>query len=149
MAINLPRSTYVSRLLFALVVCGVITWFHLWLVVLLYWILPLSTVLMAILYVRDVAEHFAMPSAGFQHSRTTRTSWLERLLVGQNGINYHAEHHLFPAVPFFRLKELHHLLMQNPDFRDKTVVTHGYFTGLVKEVTEEATQAHSYQVTQQ
>jgi fatty acid desaturase len=90
---------------------------------------------MAILYIRDVGEHFGMPSAGIAHSRTVVANRLERLLISQNGVNYHAEHHLFPAVPFFRLGRLHRALMEDDAYRDQAVVTRGYFTGLVAEAT--------------
>lgn len=135
MAIDLPRATRISRAVFAVFVIGTVTWLDLWGTVLLYWIVPLSTFLMAILYVRDVGEHFGMASPGHGNSRTVIAGRFERLLIAQNGVNYHAEHHLFPAVPFFRLKHLHQLLTTNKENREHAVITQGYFPGLIDEVT--------------
>jgi fatty acid desaturase len=135
MAVSLPRRTWWSRFVFFGLFAAVATWLQLWWTILLYWIVPMATFLMAILYIRDVGEHFGMPSAGIANSRTVVAGWLERLLICQNGVNYHAEHHLFPAVPFFRLGRLHRTLMADAVYRDHAVVTRGYFSGLVAEAT--------------
>lgn len=134
MAINLPRATRINRAVCAIVFAATATWFGLWWTVLLYWIVPLATFLMAILYVRDMGEHFGMPSPGIAGSRTVLAGWLERLLICQNGVNFHTEHHLFPSVPFFRLEQLHHALMKNRHYRHNAVITHGYLSGLIDEV---------------
>jgi len=134
MALNLPRATRINRVVCAIVFAAAATYFQLWWTVLLYWIVPLATFLMAILYVRDMGEHFGMPAPGFADSRTVLAGWLERVLICQNGVNFHTEHHLFPSVPFFRLQQLHHALMKNSHYRDNAVITHGYLSGLIAEV---------------
>ncbi|GAA4025740.1 fatty acid desaturase family protein [Actimicrobium antarcticum] len=138
MATSLPRSTAIYRLVFALVLVAAVTYFGMWHTLLLYWIVPLATVLMAILYVRDLGEHFGLPAEGFANSRTVLVGWPERLLIAQNGVNFHAEHHLFPSVPFFRLGRLHRSLMQEPAFRARAVITQGYLTGVLAELSAAA-----------
>lgn len=133
MSTGLPRATRLRAAACALVLAGMATYFGIWEVLLLYWIVPLATFLMAILYVRDVGEHFGMPAAGIERSRTVLAGWLERVLIAQNGVNFHAEHHLFPSVPFFRLRRLHQALMQDAGYRARAVVTHGYLGGLFAE----------------
>lgn len=135
MAVNLPRITRVNRAVCAIFLVTAVSWFDLWWTVLLYWIVPLSTFLMAILYVRDMGEHFGMVSPGIAGSRTVLAGWFERILICQNGVNFHTEHHLFPSVPFFRLRRLHDALMQDKRYRRRAVVTRGYLTGLISEVT--------------
>ncbi len=135
MAVDLPRATRINRAVCMIVFAAAATYFGWWQNVLLYWIVPFMTFLMAILYVRDVGEHFGMPSAGISGSRTVLAGWLERILICQNGVNFHAEHHLLPSVPFFRLKQLHHALMEKSDYRDNAVITHGYLSGLIDEIT--------------
>jgi fatty acid desaturase len=135
MAIELPRPVRITRAVFALALVAAATAFGLWSTLLLYWIVPMSTVLMAILYLRDVGEHFGMPADGVARSRTVKAGWLDRLLISQNGVNFHAEHHVYPSVPFFRLGRLHDALMRNDDYRRHALVTRGYLTGLVNEVT--------------
>lgn len=135
MAVDLPRATRISRLVFAIVLAAAVTYFDLWRTVLLYWIVPLATFLMGILYLRDMGEHFGMPSPGIAGSRTVLAGWAERILICQNGVNFHTEHHLYPSVPFFRLKQLHHALMKDSRYRGNAVITQGYLSGLLDEVS--------------
>ena len=130
MSTGLPRATRIRAAACAIVLAGMATYFGIWDILLLYWIVPLATFLMAILYIRDVGEHFGMPAPGIERSRTVLAGWLERLLIAQNGVNFHAEHHLFPSVPFFRLRRLHQALMQDAGYRAQAVVTRGYLGGL-------------------
>lgn len=134
MAVNLPRATHINRAVYMIVFAAAASYFDLWWTVLLYWIVPIATFLMAIFYVRDIGEHLGMPSPGIAGSRTVLAGWLERILICQNGVNFHTEHHLFPSVPFFRLKHLHHALMKSNYYRKNTVVTHGYLSGLINEI---------------
>ena len=135
MAINLPRATRVFRAIFTVVLIAGISYFGVWASVLLYWIFPLATFLMAILYLRDMGEHFGMPALGVDGSRTVIAGWLERLVIAPNGVNFHAEHHLYPSVPFFRLYRLHQILIKDAGYRDTAVITHGYLKGLINEVS--------------
>jgi len=57
----------------------------------------------------------------FENTRTTFTHRLVRQLAWN--MPYHAEHHAYPAVPFYRLPELHkltqsHLKKTSPSYRD-------------------------------
>jgi len=64
--------------------------------------------------IRQIGEHGAMPALHGDVRACTRTtiplSWLERLLVCPNYVNYHCEHHALPNVPGYRLPALHALL---------------------------------------
>jgi fatty acid desaturase len=80
------------------------------------WVLPLATFMQAILRLRAVAEHGA--PAGFDSplvaARTNLTRGplgpLVRLVFFPHHVNYHVEHHLYPAVPHYRLPALHRRL---------------------------------------
>ena len=81
------------------------------------WVLPLATVLQAILRLRAVAEHGA--PAGYESPlMAARTNlpgrgalgWLTRLCLFPHHVNFHIEHHLYPAVPHYRLPALHQRL---------------------------------------
>ena len=77
----------------------------------LLWLLPLITVLSAILHVRAIAEHTACENEHpLNTARTVQANVLERALIAPCGIHYHVEHHLYPGVPFYRLGELHRTL---------------------------------------
>jgi fatty acid desaturase len=123
-----------ARLFFfaALLVSSVVLGF--WKLLLLYWIVPLMTVFLAIRYIRSVAEHYAVEHENvLTESRTVVAPFWELWLIAPWGLNYHLEHHLFPGVPCFRLGELHRLLMTRKPYPEIAHVTHGYFSGLLRD----------------
>jgi fatty acid desaturase len=81
------------------------------------WVLPLVTVLQPILRLRAICEHGAARdlSSPLTAARTNRTSgsvgnWIARAFLFPHHVNYHVEHHLYPAVPHYHLPALHRLL---------------------------------------
>jgi len=73
------------------------------------WVLPLVTVVQALLRLRAIAEHGATTdfSSPLTAARTNvAPAWLE-WLVFPHCVNYHIEHHLYASVPHYRLPELH------------------------------------------
>jgi fatty acid desaturase len=76
------------------------------------WILPLFTVLQPILRLRAICEHGAVTdtSTPLTAARTNLVGPLGRLILFPHHVNYHVEHHLFPAVPHYHLPRLHHEL---------------------------------------
>jgi fatty acid desaturase len=80
----------------------------------LLWLLPLATWYMAIVRIRNIAEHAMVPANDdpFRNARTTRAGWLTRLFLAPYYVNYHVEHHLLMYVPAYRLPALHRWLMQ-------------------------------------
>lgn len=95
---------------------------------LLLWVLPLATVLQPILRVRAILEHGAVDdlSSPLTAARTNRTwgSALNRVtgaLLFPHHVNYHLEHHLYPAVPHYHLPALHRLLLEKGALQDAEV----------------------------
>lgn len=81
------------------------------------WLLPMLTVLQPILRLRAICEHGAVSdlSSPLTAARTNRTGGgfanrLGRSLLFPHHVNYHLEHHLYPAVPHYFLPKLHALL---------------------------------------
>lgn len=73
------------------------------------WVLPLVTVVQAILRLRAIAEHGATTdfSSPLTAARTNVVpGWLGWLLFPHH-VNYHIEHHLYASVPHYRLPALH------------------------------------------
>jgi len=125
-AVARARLVFFAGLLAASIALGF------WKLVLLYWIVPLLTVFLAIRYLRNVAEHYAVEHENvLNESRTVLAPFWELWLIAPWGLNYHLEHHLFPSVPCFRLKELHELLMTRQPYPEIAHVTHGYFSGVL------------------
>ena len=79
---------------------------------LLLWVLPAVTVLQAILRLRAICEHGAPAATDspLRAARTTLAGPLLRLFLFPHHVNYHVEHHLYPAVPHYRLPQLHRKL---------------------------------------
>ena len=73
------------------------------------WVLPLVTVVQAILRLRAIAEHGATTdfSSPLTAARTNLApAWL-RWLIFPHDVNYHIEHHLYASVPHYNLRALH------------------------------------------
>ena len=83
---------------------------HLW----VYWAWVAATLTTFNLFVRirSLAEHACteLSADPFRNTRTTRAGLFARLTVAPMRVNYHLEHHLLVAVPYYRLPKLHRLL---------------------------------------
>ncbi|MDQ6640160.1 MAG: fatty acid desaturase family protein [Pseudomonadota bacterium] len=84
-----------------------------------FWLVPMVTVLQPILRLRAICEHGAVSdfSSPLTAARSNRgaggvVNALGRALLFPHHVNYHLEHHLYPAVPHYRLPRLHRLLAQ-------------------------------------
>jgi len=73
------------------------------------WVVPLVTVVQAILRLRAIAEHGATTdfSSPLTAARTNLgAAWL-RWAIFPHNVNYHVEHHLYASVPQYNLPALH------------------------------------------
>lgn len=96
---------------------------------LLLWLLPAATWNMLVTRVRNIAEHACMTNDAdpWRVARTTRAGLLARALVAPYFVNYHAEHHLFMAVPCYRLPAIHRALVASGQAADHRMpVSDGY-----------------------
>lgn len=88
---------------------GIFSWSGYLVEYLVLWILPLVTVVQAILRLRAIAEHGATTdfSSPLTAARTNLApAWLEWLIFPHR-VNYHIEHHLYASVPHYNLPKLH------------------------------------------
>lgn len=83
------------------------------------WLLPMLTVIQPILRLRAICEHGATtdltsPLTAARSNNTSGTwgNWLARAVLFPHHVNYHLEHHLYPAVPHYHLPRLHRLLQE-------------------------------------
>jgi fatty acid desaturase len=93
----------------------------------LLWPIALLTTYRLVLRIRAIGEHaMAGPAENpLRNTRTTTVSWLERLFLAPNFVNYHLEHHLLMTVPHYNLPKMHKLLREKGLLED-ALVTHGY-----------------------
>lgn len=94
------------------------------------WVLPALTVQQPILRLRAICEHGVTTdlSSPLTAARSNRmggnlVNWLARVFMFPHHVNYHLEHHLYPAVPHYHLPALHRLLkdkgaLQGAEVRD-------------------------------
>jgi fatty acid desaturase len=73
------------------------------------WALPLLTLLQAILRLRAICEHGAVSdfSSPLTAARTNVAPPWMRYVLFPHHVNFHVEHHLYPAVPHYNLPLLH------------------------------------------
>jgi fatty acid desaturase len=94
--------------------------------VLVLWLLPMVTWTEAIVRLRNVSEHFALPDRELLHpTRTLLVSRPVSLLLGLRNANFHVEHHLYPSVPLTRLPDLRAALLRQEGYVEATHTTHG------------------------
>jgi fatty acid desaturase len=94
---------------FHVLLLGVFAWSGYLVQYLVLWVLPLVTVVQAILRLRAIAEHGATTdfSSPLTAARTNvAPAWLEWLIFPHH-VNYHIEHHLYASVPHYHLPRLH------------------------------------------
>ena len=79
---------------------------------LLLWVLPLITVLQAILRLRAVLEHGAVEDTRtpLQAARTNFVPFYLYWILFPHDVHYHVEHHLYPSIPHYRLADCHRLM---------------------------------------
>ncbi|HUS65902.1 MAG TPA: fatty acid desaturase family protein [Kofleriaceae bacterium] len=76
------------------------------------WVVAYLTTFSLFVRIRSLAEHACTERSAdpLRNTRTTRASLLARMTVAPLRVNYHLEHHLLVAVPWFRLPEMHRML---------------------------------------
>jgi fatty acid desaturase len=109
----LRRTALIDRwrvLLFQIALMAALAWagwLHYYLVL---WVLPLLTLYQGVLRLRAVCEHGA-PADTASPLTAARTNvelpLLARFYLFPHHVNYHIEHHLYPAVPHYHLPALH------------------------------------------
>jgi len=133
---SVPKHIKMVRAAFYLVVLGICIYTGTVEKLLLYWIVPLVTVFNTLNWLRSLGEHLGNLEYDhpYHYARSMKVSWLEAFILSPHGINYHLEHHLYPHIPYYNLGKLHNMLIKQPVFSSKAHITHGIFTGLLKEI---------------
>jgi fatty acid desaturase len=92
---------------------------------------------------RLMGEHgtaLAREHGDVRHYTTTVLAGpLERLFIAPNGVHYHVEHHLMPAVPIYRLRQLHRLLHQRGFFNTADCLRPSYWAVLQRAILHNST----------
>ena len=80
----------------------------------LLWVLAYFTPFPLFLRIRSMAEHGGMPTSNsaITNTRTTKAGFIARALFAPIHVNFHKEHHLMAAVPYFKLPKMHQMLRE-------------------------------------
>jgi fatty acid desaturase len=78
------------------------------------WIGAYFTTYSLFMRIRSMSEHACTEESTdmLHNTRSTRAGLLARATVAPLRVNHHIEHHLMPAVPYFRLPQMHRLLRE-------------------------------------
>lgn len=118
---------------FHLAMLAFAVWSGYWLEYFVLWILPLVTVVQAILRLRAIAEHGATTdfSSPLTAARTNLATPLVEWLVFPHSVNYHIEHHLYASVPHYNLPELHREMVRHGVLEGAEVLRFGATLGKI------------------
>lgn len=72
-----------------------------------------------------MVQHGNADRGRLTNSRVFFVNPLIRYLVFPFGMEYHLPHHMYCSVPHYKLKDLHEVLQQDPEYREKGVVVQG------------------------
>jgi fatty acid desaturase len=127
---NMASFLFSNLVLFAL--CAALG--HAW--VFSAWVVAYLTTFGLFLRIRSFAEHACTEKSSdpLTNTRTTEANLLARVLVAPVHVNFHVEHHLLAAVPYYRLAKMHKLLHQRGALPKPTP---GYFA-VMREITNSA-----------
>jgi fatty acid desaturase len=109
-------------------VAAVLTYAGMWEVFLVYWVLPLVTVLPVIVRLGAITEHiYDLPGASvIESSPLMLQKWWEKLLLPNLNFSLHPYHHYYPGVACLNLPKVHTVFARENLVNEKNVF-HGYW----------------------
>jgi fatty acid desaturase len=104
------------------------------------WWIALIFIYPAFMRIRIIGEHGAVDELNTKetrlYTRTTNAPFWQTMLFSPNNVNFHVEHHLFPAAPSYRLKKLHALLVGRGYYDGYDCVNKSFFQAVARCVGE-------------
>lgn len=91
------------------------------------WLVPIFTSFSFFMILRQVVQHGNGDRGWITNTRVFFVNQFINFCVFPIGQDYHLPHHLYSTVPHYRLKRLHALLMDYPEYQKEAVNVHGYF----------------------
>jgi fatty acid desaturase len=96
-------------------------------VFLLLWIIPYMTVFQLLNRIRLYSEHFNLPEKLKYKTRTLHLPKWSAFFIAPYGLGYHAEHHLYPSVPFYNLRKLHKEISNKEEYTNGVIIEKNYW----------------------
>ena len=109
---SLARNMWRTVLFHAVLIGVMAATGHAWLY--LAWIAAYLTTYGLFMRIRSMAEHACTEKSPdmLRNTRTTRAGLLARATVAPLRVHLHIEHHVMPAVPYFRLPAMHRIMRE-------------------------------------
>ena len=121
------------RITFLTGVFSSLAWITLWtgapaaLYYFLLWIVPLLTSFSFFMILRQLVQHGNGDRGWLTNTRIFFVGRMINFAVFPMGQEYHLPHHLYATIPHYRLKKLHQVLLDYPEYHEQAVEVHGYF----------------------
>lgn len=108
-----------------------LTYFELWPVFLIYWLLPLMTFTPLIVRLGAICEHvYNLPKASvIESSPLIILNWWEKLILPNLNFTLHAYHHFFPGIAWCNLPKVHEIFKRE-NLVNEEAVFYGYWAYL-------------------
>ncbi len=119
--------TYLALLYAALSAVQLAGWGPAWAYFGLLWLVPVFTAFPLFMILRQWVQHGNADRGRYTNTRVFLVGPLVRYAVFPWGMDYHLPHHLMASVPHYNLKQLHEIMLRDPEYREKGVVVDGYF----------------------
>jgi len=111
------RETRLMLTAWAVVIVGA-TYFFMWPELILYWLIPYTFIFSTLNYWSEVGDHYRVRGA----KTRSDLNWVVNTFISHN-IGYHALHHRYSSIPWFRLPEAYRT--HNAEIVEQ--VSHGYW----------------------
>lgn len=115
------------RPVFYITVVALLTYFEIWSVFLVYWVLPLVTFTPLIVRLGAICEHvYGQQEASIiESSPLIILRWWEKLILPNLNFTLHAYHHFFPGIAWCNLSKVHEIFKHENLVNEKAVF-YGY-----------------------
>jgi fatty acid desaturase len=81
------------------------------------WLVPFVCFLPIIRYIGEVTKHGAfICSSNELYSTRNNFGWINENIIHPRGDAYHIIHHLYPKLPFYRMKNAHNILLGDANY---------------------------------
>lgn len=116
------------RPIFYIGLAVLLTFFELWPIFLVYWLLPLITFMPLIVRLGAICEHvYNLPQANvIESSPLIILRWWEKLLLPNLNFAMHAYHHFFPGIAWCNLPKVHKIF-ERENMVNEEAVFYGYW----------------------
>jgi len=124
---SILRVGFITLLLTSLAVVTKLTESPAFLYFIVLWVVPLFTAFAFFMILRQLVQHGNGGRGWINNTRTFLVAPFIRFAVFPLGQDYHLPHHMYATVPHYRLKRLHAILMEYPEYHAEALEVHGYF----------------------